>query len=135
MAKSVKVGDKVKTTAVKDWNGTHLASFVRKNTYDVIQVGGKNLSANRIVIGKGKAVTAAVHLNTLTVVSSKSKKTTTLKKTSTEVADYIDNYTAEHRKMFEHTNKYSIESTLNENNRLFDNNTGIKKALNNCRTL
>lgn len=82
MAKSVKVGDKVKTTAVKDWNGTHLASFVRKNTYDVIQVGGKNLSANRIVIGKGKAVTAAVHLNTLTVVSSKSKKTTTKKVTT-----------------------------------------------------
>lgn len=64
------------------------------------------------------------------IIRDKSKKTTTLKKTSTEVAEYVDNYTTEHKKMFEHTNKYSIESTLNENNRLFDNNTGIKKALN-----
>ena len=64
------------------------------------------------------------------IIRDKSKKTTTLKKTSTEVSEYVDNYTTEHKKMFEHTNKYSIESTLNENNRLFDNNTGIKKALN-----
>ena len=64
------------------------------------------------------------------IIRDKSKKTTTLKKTSTEVSEYVDNYTTEHKKMFEHTNKYSIESTLNENNRLFDNNAGIKKALN-----
>lgn len=71
MASSVSVGDKVTTTAEYDVNGTHLASFVRTNTYDVIQVGGKNLPASRIVIGKGSAVTAAVDISTLTVVSGK----------------------------------------------------------------
>ena len=65
---AIKVGDKVKTSATKDYNGRRLASSVRKNTYDVIQVSG-----NRVVIGKGKAVTAAVKSSTITVISSKAK--------------------------------------------------------------
>lgn len=68
MATSVSVGDKVTTTAEYDVNGTHLAPFVRTNTYDVIQVGGRNHPDSRIVIGKGSAVTAAVDVSTLTVV-------------------------------------------------------------------
>lgn len=63
-------GDKVTTNATTDWNGTRLASFVRSTTYDVIQVGGNGLDPNRIVIGIGSTVTAAVHANTLTLVSS-----------------------------------------------------------------
>ena len=73
MATSVSVGDKVTTTAEYDVYGTHLCSFVRTTTYDVIQVGGTNLSPRRIVIGLGSAVTAAVDIGTLTVVSSKNK--------------------------------------------------------------
>ena len=64
------------------------------------------------------------------IIRDKSKKTTTLKKTSTEVANYVDNYTTEHRKMFKHSEKFSMEATLNENHRLFDNNVGIKKTFN-----
>lgn len=57
----IKVGDKVKVKeGAKDYNGKGLASFVYTNTYDVIEVSG-----NRIVIGKGDAVTAAVHKNNL----------------------------------------------------------------------
>lgn len=74
MATSVSVGDKVTTTAEYDVYGTHLCSFVRSTTYDVIQVGGQNLSPSRIVIGLGSAVTAAVDISTLTVVSSKNKE-------------------------------------------------------------
>lgn len=70
MASSVKVGDKVTTNAEYDVNGTHLASFVRETTYDVIQVGGQGLPDSRIVIGLGSAVTAAVDIKTLTVVNS-----------------------------------------------------------------
>lgn len=75
---SLKKGDKVKCSAERDWNGTHLASFVRKNTYTVIQVGGNNLSNKRIVIGINGQVTAAVDIKYLTPISkpkpSKPKK-------------------------------------------------------------
>ena len=71
---AIKVGDKVKTSATKDYNGRRLSSSVRKNTYDVIQVNG-----NRVVIGKGKAVTAAVKSSTITVISSKAKSTSKAK--------------------------------------------------------
>ena len=48
----VAVGDKVTTNAEYDWNGTHLASFVRTTTYDVIQVGAESKDKDRyIVIG------------------------------------------------------------------------------------
>lgn len=58
---SIKVGDKVKVkSGAKDYNGTGLASSVYSNTYDVIQING-----DRVVIGKGSAVTAAVNKNNL----------------------------------------------------------------------
>ena len=43
-----------------DVNGTHLAV---SGVYDVIQVNG-----NRVVIGRGKAVTAAVPIGNLAIV-------------------------------------------------------------------
>ena len=58
---SIKVGDRVKVkSGAKDYNGTKLSSAVYSNTYDVIQVNG-----NRVVIGKGSAVTAAVNKSNL----------------------------------------------------------------------
>lgn len=48
----IRVGSKVRVTNPCDVNGTHLAV---SGVYDVIQVNG-----NRVVIGRGKAVTAAV---------------------------------------------------------------------------
>lgn len=80
MATSVKVGDKVTTDAKTTYDGTiSLSSIVRQNTYLVIQVGGKNLPSDRIVIGTldGKTVIAAVKLSTLTVVSEAGTTSTT----------------------------------------------------------
>lgn len=58
------VGAKVKVTAgAKTYAGKRLASFVYKNTYDVIEIQG-----DRVVIGVGKAVTAAMNKKDLTVV-------------------------------------------------------------------
>ena len=75
---SIKKGDKVTCSAQYTYDGkTHLASFVRTNTYDVISVSG-----DRVVIGKGSAVTAAVKASTLTVVGGNGKQTT--KKTETK---------------------------------------------------
>lgn len=48
----IRVGSKVRVTNPYDVNGTHLAV---SGVYDIIQVDG-----NRVVIGRGKAVTAAV---------------------------------------------------------------------------
>lgn len=63
-SKSVKVGDMVRVNAgALTYTGGKLASFVYKNTYDVIQVNG-----DRVVIGKSRAVTAAVNMKDLTVV-------------------------------------------------------------------
>lgn len=62
---SLKVGDKVTSRAMTDVNGTHLASFTRTTTYQVIQVGGKNLPDTRIVIGLNGQVTAAVDIQYL----------------------------------------------------------------------
>ena len=55
-------GMRVTTSAMTDINGTHLAPFVRKNTYDILEVHG-----DRIVIGQHGKVTAAVKANTLEV--------------------------------------------------------------------
>lgn len=56
-----KVGDRVRVKkGAKTYPGGSLASFVYNTVYDVIQVGGKGLPDDRIVIGQGKAVTAAV---------------------------------------------------------------------------
>lgn len=61
---TLKVGDKVKLKkGARTYTGEKLASFVYKITYDVIQV-----SDDRVVIGLGRAVTAAVHKKDLTLV-------------------------------------------------------------------
>jgi len=57
----IKKGDKVKVKqGAKTYTGGSLASFVYSTTYDVIETNG-----DRVVIGKGNAVTAAVHKNNL----------------------------------------------------------------------
>lgn len=57
-------GSTVKVNAgAKTYTGGGLASFVYQNTYTVIQVDG-----DRVVIGKGTAVTAAVNVKDLTLV-------------------------------------------------------------------
>ena len=53
-------GDKVTCSAERDYNGVHLASFVRSNTYEVMQVKG-----DRVVIGRNGVVTAAVKASEL----------------------------------------------------------------------
>lgn len=64
-AKTLKVGSKVKVKpGAKTYDGKKLADFVYKEIYDVIQVNG-----DRVVIGKGKAVTAAVHKKDLILQS------------------------------------------------------------------
>lgn len=58
------VGARVKVNAgAKTYTGGRLASFVYRNTYDVLQIQG-----NRVVIGQGKAITAAMNKKDLTVV-------------------------------------------------------------------
>ena len=58
------VGARVKVNSgAKTYTGGRLASFVYKMTYDVISVNG-----DRVVIGIGKVVTAAVNKKDLTVV-------------------------------------------------------------------
>ena len=55
-SKTIKVGSKVKVKpGAKTYDGKGLANFVYKTVYDVIQING-----NRVVIGRGKAVTATV---------------------------------------------------------------------------
>ena len=62
-APAIKVGSRVRVKkGAKDYNGRTLASFVFSTTYSVIQ-----LSGDRVVIGEGKAVTAAVRLKDLTL--------------------------------------------------------------------
>lgn len=59
-------GDKVRVVkGAKTYNGVQLASYVYTTVYTVIQVGGKNLPADRIVIGINGAVTAAVAASNL----------------------------------------------------------------------
>ena len=50
-------GSKVKFTGTKSYSGIKLASWVTGSTFDVIEVSG-----DRVVIGKGSAVTAAVNI-------------------------------------------------------------------------
>lgn len=57
----IKKGDKVKVKqGAKAYTGGSLASFVYSTIYDVIEVNG-----GRVVIGKGNAVTAAIHKNNI----------------------------------------------------------------------
>lgn len=61
---TIKVGSKVKVkNGAKTYEGKSLASFVYSTIYEVIQIDG-----NRVVIGKGKEVTAAVHKSNLILV-------------------------------------------------------------------
>ncbi|NLY77142.1 MAG: N-acetylmuramoyl-L-alanine amidase [Tissierellia bacterium] len=61
--KTLKVGSKVKVKpGAKTYTGGNLSSFVYNTVYDVIQISG-----NRVVIGKVKAVTAAIHKDNLLV--------------------------------------------------------------------
>lgn len=57
-ANAIVVGSKVKVASgAKTYDGASLANFVYNTTYDVIQMEG-----NRVVIGLGKAVTAAINM-------------------------------------------------------------------------
>lgn len=63
-AATLAVGAKVKVkTGAKTYTGGSLASFVYRNTYEVIQIDG-----DRVVIGLNGAVTAAVKSSDLTLV-------------------------------------------------------------------
>ena len=53
---SISKGDKVRFIGTKSYSGIVLASWVHNATFDVIEVSG-----DRIVIGKGSAVTSAVN--------------------------------------------------------------------------
>ena len=58
---SIKVGDKVRVKqGAKSYKGISLASFVYKDTYEVMQ-----LSGDRAVIGKNGAVTTDININNL----------------------------------------------------------------------
>ena len=61
----IKVGDKVSTSASKDVNGVHLASFVQNNLYDVLQIGGQNYPDNYVVLGLRGRPIATVEAETL----------------------------------------------------------------------
>lgn len=62
-APAIKVGSKVRVKAgAKTYTGGSLSSFVYSTTYDVIEIKG-----DRVVIGLGSAVTAAVKLADLTL--------------------------------------------------------------------
>ena len=50
-------GSKVKFTGTKSYSGINLASWTKNSIFDVIEVSG-----DRVVIGKGTAVTAAVNM-------------------------------------------------------------------------
>lgn len=67
---NIKVGDKVTCSAEYDWDGTHLCDWVREGyIFDVIQIGGRTLPENRVVIGIGSDVTAAVDMKYLSPVN------------------------------------------------------------------
>lgn len=63
-SKTIKKGSKVRVkNGAKTYDGGGLAPFVYSTTYDVLEVSG-----DRVVIGIGSAVTAAVHSSNLTLV-------------------------------------------------------------------
>lgn len=51
-------GDKIRFTGTKSYSGLNLASWVHNDVFNVIEISG-----DRVVIGKGSAVTAAVNIN------------------------------------------------------------------------
>ena len=56
-------GDKVKFIGTRGYNGEELASWVTNSTFDVIEIKG-----DRVVIGKGKSITAAVKKSDVVLV-------------------------------------------------------------------
>lgn len=54
---TIRKGSKVKFTGTKSYSGIKLADWTHNSTFDVIEVSG-----DRVVIGKGTAVTAAVNI-------------------------------------------------------------------------
>lgn len=60
-SKTISKGDKVRMNGTKDYKGNTLSSWVKGSTFDIIEVSG-----DRVVIGKGNAVTAAVKKSDLT---------------------------------------------------------------------
>lgn len=57
VAPSITKGSKIKFTGTKSYSGITLASWTTNSIFDVIEVSG-----DRVVIGKGTAVTAAVNM-------------------------------------------------------------------------
>ena len=53
---SIEKGDRVRFTGTRSYSGLHLASWTHNDIFDVIEVSG-----DRVVIGKGTAITAAVN--------------------------------------------------------------------------
>lgn len=60
---NIQKGNKVKFTGTKGYNGESLASWVTGSTFDVISISG-----DRVVIGKGKSITAAVKKSDVVLV-------------------------------------------------------------------
>ena len=61
--KTITKGSKVRMNGTTDYKGTKLSSWVKGSTFDVIEISG-----DRVVIGKGNAVTAAVKKGDLTIL-------------------------------------------------------------------
>lgn len=81
MASSLKVGDKVILNAEYDWNGTHLCSWTKGYTFEVLQVGAESRGKDYIVIGIDGQVTAGVHEKDLSPVNPPKKVTKKPKET------------------------------------------------------
>lgn len=56
-SQTIKKGDRVRFTGTRSYSGMKLASWTHNDTFDVIEVSG-----DRVVIGKGNAVTSAVNI-------------------------------------------------------------------------
>lgn len=57
IASTITKGSKIKFTGTKSYSGITLANWTKNSTFDVIEVSG-----DRVVIGRGTAVTAAVNV-------------------------------------------------------------------------
>ena len=56
-SQTIKKGDRVRFTGTRSYSGMKLASWTHNDVFDVIEVSG-----DRVVIGKGNAVTSAVNI-------------------------------------------------------------------------
>ena len=95
MASSLKVGDKVILNTEYDWDHTHLCSWTKGYTFEVLQVGAASRGPDYIVIGINGKTTAAVHEKDLTPVNppkkvkDKPKKTKPKGPTSDQIAGNV----------------------------------------------